>query len=96
MRSNVPDVQHEVPDVPDVQRVVLETLATLGGQAPPGRSILDTRLADTGLDSLDLMEWLDVIEERCGIRLEDDFVHAGTTVADVIAFVDTLVGRAAG
>jgi len=55
--------------------------------------MLDARLADTGLDSLDLMEWLDVIEERCGIRVEDDFVHAGTTVADVITFVDGLVAR---
>ena len=57
---------------------------------------MDARLADTGLDSLDLMEWLDVIEERCGIRVEDDFVHAGTTVADVIALVETLVARLDG
>jgi acyl carrier protein len=80
----------------NVQRIVLDALAELGGQAPPGGVILDARLADTGLDSLDLMEWLDVIEERCGIRVEDDFVHAGTTVADVIAFVETLVARLDG
>ena len=79
--------------LPNVQIIVLESLAELGGKAPQGASILDVRLADTGLDSLDLMEWLDVIEERCGIRVEDDFVHAGTTVADVIAFVETLVAR---
>ena len=80
---------------PNVQRIVLDALAELGGKAPPGAAILDARLADTGLDSLDLMEWLDVIEEQCGIRVEDDFVHAGTTVADVIAFVDKLVARVA-
>jgi|LauGreDrversion2_6_1035139.scaffolds.fasta_scaffold01209_2 acyl carrier protein len=80
----------------NVQRIVLETLAELGGKAPQGGVILDARLADTGLDSLDLMEWLDVIEERCGIRVEDDFVHAGTTIADVIAFVETLVARLDG
>ena len=57
---------------------------------------MDARLADTGLDSLDLMEWLDAIEERCSIRVEDDFVHAGTTVADVIAFVETLAARSNG
>jgi acyl carrier protein len=78
---------------PNVQRIVLDALAELGGKPTPGGIILDARLADTGLDSLDLMEWLDVIEERCGIRVEDDFVHAGTTVADVIAFVETLVAR---
>ena len=80
----------------NVQLIVLETLAELVGKAPHGGVILDARLADTGLDSLDLMEWLDVIEERCGIRVEDDFVHAGTTVADVIAFVETLVARLDG
>ena len=79
--------------LPNVQLIVLESLAELGGKPPQGGVILDARLADTGLDSLDLMEWLDVIEERCGIRVEDDFVHAGTTVADVIAFVETLVAR---
>ena len=77
----------------NVQLIVLETLAELGGKAPQAGVILDARLADTGLDSLDLMEWLDVIEERCGIRVEDDFVHTGTTVADVITFVETLVAR---
>ena len=81
---------------PNVQLIVLESLAELGGKAPQGGVILDARLADTGLDSLDLMEWLDVIEERCGIRVEDDFVHAGTTVADVIAFTETLVARLDG
>jgi acyl carrier protein len=80
----------------NVQLIVLETLAELGGKAPQAGVILDARLADTGLDSLDLMEWLDVIEERCGIRVEDDFVHAGTTVADVIAFTETLVARLDG
>jgi acyl carrier protein len=79
--------------LPNVQLIVLEALSELGGKPPQGGAILDARLADTGLDSLDLMEWLDVIEERCGIRVEDDFVHAGTTVADVIAFVETLVAR---
>ena len=82
--------------LPNVQLIVLEALAELGGKAAQGGVILDARLADTGLDSLDLMEWLDVIEERCGIRVEDDFVHAGTTVADVIAFVETLVARLDG
>jgi acyl carrier protein len=81
---------------PNVQRIVLESLAELGGKAPQEGAILDARLADTGLDSLDLMEWLDVIEERCGIRVEDDSVHAGTTVADVIAVVETLVARLDG
>ena len=80
----------------NVQRIVLDALAELGGKAPPGGVILDARLADTGLDSLDLMEWLDVIEEQCGIRVEDDFVHAGTTVSDVIAFVEKLVARSDG
>lgn len=80
----------------NVQRTVLDSLAELGGKAPPGGVLLEARLADTGLDSLDLMEWLDVIEERCGIRVEDDFAHAGTTVADVIAFVETLVARSNG
>jgi acyl carrier protein len=86
----------DLPMQPNVQRIVLDALAELGGKPPPGGIILDARLADTGLDSLDLMEWLDVIEERCGIRVEDDFVHAGTTVADVIAFVETLVARLDG
>ena len=81
---------------PNVQRIVLESLAELGGKAPQEGVILDARLADTGLDSLDLMEWLDVIEEQCGIRVEDDFVHAGTTVSDVIAFVEKLVARLDG
>lgn len=53
--------------------------------------ILALEVSATGLDSLDLMELLNEIEERFEIRVEDDTVSADTTVAGLAAFIEQKV-----
>ena len=77
-----------------VHQTVLEALAQYGAGSED--DLLGKRLADTGLDSLDLMELLDTIEETCGIRIEDDAVSAETTVAGLVAFIEQARARQSG
>jgi acyl carrier protein len=58
--------------------------------------ILDLKVSATGLDSLDLMELLNDIEETFEIRVEDDTVSAETTVAELVAFIERKSRRASG
>jgi len=54
----------------------------------PGRVELDSRLVDDlGLDSLDLVSASLAIEDRWGVRLEDEDLAGIRTVRDAIAWV---------
>jgi acyl carrier protein len=67
---------------------MLEKLAGLTGREPAGREFLDSRLGSTGLDSLDLMELFNEVEEAFDIRIEDDSISADTTVQQMIDFIE--------
>lgn len=47
------------------------------------------------LDSLDLVELVLAVEERTGVRIEDDEVEAIRTVRDAVELVDAKAGAAA-
>jgi acyl carrier protein len=55
--------------------------------------IMALRVGSSGLDSLDLMELLNEIEETFEIRVEDDTVSADTTVAQLAEFIQRSVER---
>ena len=75
----------------DVSAFVVSELAKQGvSDGNPGE-VLSQRLSTLGLDSLDFMELLNAVEEQFAIRIDDDTVSAGTTVADFIAFIEQRV-----
>jgi acyl carrier protein len=49
---------------------------------------LDTRIADLGLDSIQLMETIGVLEERLQLRFDDGALNRLTTVQDLSMLVD--------
>jgi len=68
----------------DIVRLIGEILEDIAGEAPadlgPG-----TRLADLGLDSLNLLELLGALEQELGVEIPDGLVMSATTVADIVA-----------
>lgn len=50
--------------------------------------ILGLQVSAAGLDSLDLMELLNDIEEAFEIRVEDDTVSRQTTVGELVTFIE--------
>jgi acyl carrier protein len=67
---------------------MLEKLAGLTGQTTADQNFLDAKLGSTGLDSLDLMELFNEVEEAFDIRIEDDSISADTTVQQMIDFIE--------
>jgi len=67
---------------------MLEKLSVLTGQTTADQNFLDAKLGSTGLDSLDLMELFNEVEEAFDIRIEDDSISAGTTVQQMIDFIE--------
>jgi acyl carrier protein len=67
---------------------MLEKLARLSGQTTADRNFLDAKLGSTGLDSLDLMELFNEVEEAFDMRIEDDSISADTTVQQMIDFIE--------
>lgn len=62
-----------------------------------GRLGPDAELATLGVDSLGLVELLFQIEDRFGVQIPGDAPTELRTVADVVAYIDTLVAaRPAG
>lgn len=52
---------------------------------------MDARLKeDLGADSLDAVDLIMRIEEEYGIAIDDDAVHKFNTVADVVAYVESI------
>lgn len=68
---------------------MLEKLAGLTGRDTSAQEFLDAKLGATGLDSLDLMELFNEVEEAFDIRIEDDSVSAETTVQQMIEFIES-------
>jgi len=67
---------------------MLEKLSVLTGQTTADQNFLDAKLGSTGLDSLDLMELFNEVEEAFDIRIEDDSISADTTVQQMIDFIE--------
>lgn len=61
-----------------------EYMTSTGGD----EEILGLQVSATGLDSLDLMELLNEIEEAFEIRVEDDTVSGQTTVGELVTFIE--------
>lgn len=73
-----------------VEPVVLDTLRGLA--AEPDAVAVDASLEELDVDSLDLAEFAQVIDEELGVRLEGSDMKGLVTVEDVIA----LIARKAG
>ena len=55
-----------------------------------------TLLADLGIDSLEFLEVLSIIEARLGLTVDDTLLVGVGTVGDVMAVLDTLVQATGG
>jgi acyl carrier protein len=53
---------------------------------------LGTRLADLGMDSIDVLEFALAAERRFQISLSEAQMAQATTVADVVALLETRIG----
>ena len=53
------------------------------GRPPPTDLTMETPVASLGLDSLDWLELLTILEEQTGRRVSDDAMHEISSVADV-------------
>ena len=63
-------------------------VAGLANREPAGISLTARLSTDIGLDSLQRVELLGVIEEETGVFVDDDALLPDTTVAELIALVD--------
>ena len=75
---------------------LLERLALLIDTETASQEFLDAKLASTGLDSLDLMELFNEIEEAFDIRIDDDSVSGQTTIGQMIEFIEAKVADKQG
>jgi acyl carrier protein len=78
-----------------IRNFVVTALLTQAGHDPTAEVPLAQKFSETGLDSLDLMELLNEVEEQFSIRVTDDTITAETTVGDFIAFVEAKVAAKA-
>jgi acyl carrier protein len=72
-----------------VETMIVETLPQFGVE--PSDISSDATFEDLDVDSLDLAELSQVIEEECGVRLKSDDIGKIKTVRDA---VDLVVSRA--
>lgn len=79
---------HVPPSAEIVASGVEEVTGRPAGQCRPE----DRLVEDLKVDSLDFVRLVQVIEESCGIRLEDDRVAGAKTLADLTAAVDEARG----
>jgi acyl carrier protein len=73
----------------DVQTTVVEALESFG--AEPDEIVREAKLKDLDVDSLDLAELSQIVEDRYGVELTGADVERIKTVGDAI---DTVVERA--
>ena len=78
-----------------IRDFVVTALLTQAGRDATTDVPLVQKFSETGLDSLDLMELLNEVEEQFSIRISDDTITAETTVGDFIAFVEAKVAEPA-
>ena len=72
--------------------VVVEELGKLA-EVETGDLTPEARLEDLDIDSLDLVELGQVVEERYGIQLEREDMKDVTTVGDVIGVIVSRAGK---
>jgi acyl carrier protein len=53
------------------------------------------RLADLGIDSLELVDLIFKIEDRFGLKINDDMPRSLVTLEDVASYIDELLARQA-
>jgi acyl carrier protein len=73
----------------DVEQIVLDTLKELAGE--PSAISRDATLEQIDVDSLDLAELGQVVEERFGVTLKGSDVADVKTVGDAIALVEARI-----
>lgn len=78
-----------------VSTFVIRALAVQAGRDPSAPVPLGQKLSETGLDSLDLMDLLNEVEEEFDIRVNDDTVTSETTIRDFIAYVESKAAETA-
>lgn len=60
-------------------------------QIDPADITMDAELSgDLGINSIELADLVMICEEKFGITIEDDDIRKFTTVADVVAYLETL------
>lgn len=79
-----------------VREFVSQALTRQAGGDAEAPHDLGLKFSETGLDSLDLMELLNEVEEQFDIRITDDTVTAETTIGDFIKHIEAKVGQGAG
>lgn len=73
-----------------VQPFILARLMDITKNTLPEAVLLTSALDSTGIDSLELMELLLLIEDQFDVRIEDAGLTSSTTVADLIAYVEAI------
>ncbi len=79
----------------------MSTLETLQGimceefKLTPAQLQAEAKLAELGVDSLDLLELMFKIEDRFGLRITDDIPRSLATIQDVVCYIDGMLARAA-
>lgn len=71
--------------VEQVEEVVRASLETFG--ADPSKITMDATLKDIDIDSLDLAELAQIVEERFGVTLKSTDVKTIVTVGDAIDLI---------
>ena len=75
----------------DIEELVIETLKELAGE--PEAVTRDATLEQIDVDSLDLAELSQVVEEKLGVTLKGSDVAEVTTVADAIELIQGRLGQ---
>jgi acyl carrier protein len=75
----------------DIEELVIETLKELAGE--PDAVTRDATLEQIDVDSLDLAELSQVVEEKLGVTLKGSDVAEVTTVADAIELIQGRLGQ---
>jgi acyl carrier protein len=65
-----------------IESTMIEALATMGPE--PGQITRDAKLEDLEIDSLDLIELLQIAEERFGVEINPDDAKDVKTVGDAL------------
>jgi len=74
-----------------VEKVIFDGLTEIGAEGEVTRA---ATFEDLDLDSLDLVELAQIIEDECGVELDGDAVKDVQTVGDVVELVITRAGGA--
>ncbi|KNB50784.1 acyl carrier protein [Streptomyces caatingaensis] len=79
-----------------VEQRLVDVLVDRLGMRPDELSRTARFKEDLGLDSLDMVELVTVLEEEIGTSVPDEAAASLTSLGDVVAYVESLRGGAAG